>query len=69
MPDLNETIEQVASEPAAASADGQSVTNQDLSKLIEAKKHLAEQEAMANNASGWGGAVRPARVAPPGASS
>ena len=47
MPDLTETIEQVATEPASFTADGQTATNPDISKLIEADRHLKGKAATA----------------------
>lgn len=71
MADLSTRIEEVANDPAAASSDLGSATNQDLSKLIEADKYLAGKTALdGTNAqggkkSGWA-ALRPARAIPPG---
>lgn len=71
MADLSTRIEEVANDPAAASSDLGSATNQDLGKLIEADKYLAAKTAAAGtNAnggpkSGWG-CLRQARAVPPG---
>jgi hypothetical protein len=43
--DLSETIREAAQGPARVSADGTSVDAQDLSKLIEADRYLAAQQA------------------------
>ena len=72
MPDLSETIAQVAAEPKQAEADGQSAENQPLPDLIEADKYLAGKAAVGglNSAGGprsaWRG-LRAARGVPPGA--
>lgn len=67
VPDLSETIEQVAAEPAQAQGDGQSATNQPLPDLIAADRYLAGKTAAARtNARGgstspWN-LLRPARA-------
>lgn len=72
MADLSETLEQIVSEPAAAQADGQSVTAIDPLKVIAVENHLNAKAAVAgtNSAGGprsaWRG-IRAARGVPPGA--
>ena len=68
MPDLSDTIEQLTDEPQAASVDGQSSTNQDISKVIEADKYLGSKTALSGTnsnggpVSGWNnGVTRAAR--------
>lgn len=63
--DLSEDIARSAREPQSASADGQSVTNPDLSKQIEADKYLASKQAAASGF-GWANCLR-AHGVPPGA--
>lgn len=71
MPDISETIEQVAAEPRAHSKDGESTENPPLPELIEADKYLIGKTAAAGTnsnggpVSGWG-MTRPARGVPPG---
>jgi hypothetical protein len=71
VPDLSETIDQVANEPAAATVDGQSVENQPIPDLIQLERHKAAKAAVAGTnarggpVSGWRG-LRPARAIPPG---
>ncbi len=72
MPDLSDRLEDMTSEPAAATVDGQSATNQPIPDVIEADRYLAGKEALTGtNANGgkrsaWG-CVRMAKGVPPGA--
>jgi hypothetical protein len=45
--DLSETIKQTAQGPSAVNIDGNSATAQDISKQIEADRHLAANQAVA----------------------
>jgi hypothetical protein len=66
MPDISDTIETVAAEPAEATVDGQSAKNQPIPDLIAADKHISAKTALeGTNANGgsksmWG-KVRMAR--------
>lgn len=72
MPDLSDTIEQVAGEPAKAEGDQGAATNQPLPDLIAADQYLKAGTGLAGaNAAGgpksaWR-TVRMARAIPPGA--
>ena len=46
--ELDNVIEQAASDPAQVTVDGTSVSSQDISKLIEADKYLAGKRAAAS---------------------
>lgn len=62
--DLQTTIETAAQAPASATSDGQSVTQQDLDKLIEADRYLS-QKAAAGKAKNPAG-IRITQLIPPG---
>lgn len=70
--DLTPQIEQAASEPASATADGQSAQSHPLPDLIEADRYLKGTTAVdgSNGAggprTGWG-LLRMAKFTPPGA--
>lgn len=67
MPDLSDTIEQVAAEPQSVTIDGQTAANPDVTKIIEADRYLKGRTAAAAvNPSGgatspWN-MLRPARA-------
>ena len=44
--DLSDTIKQTAQGPSAVNIDGNSATAQDISKQIEADRHLAANQAV-----------------------
>lgn len=62
MADLSEDIEDAATKPASASADGESVQARPLSELIEADKHLAAKAASSKKHGG----MRITKLVPPG---
>jgi len=64
MPDLTDTIEEVAAGPAAASNDNGSVSEHRLSELIDADKYLKANEAAANNTNRG---IRFSKLCPPSA--
>jgi hypothetical protein len=72
VPDLTDTIAEIAANPKGLAVGGESVTEHTLPELIAADKHLAEKAAAAATgptgapASAWG-LLRPARAVPPGA--
>ena len=72
IPDLTDTIVDLAENPQTVTAGDRTVTEQRLGDVIEAEKHLAGKRAVdGTNASGgprspWN-ALRPARAIPPGA--
>jgi hypothetical protein len=47
MPDLGDIIEQTAAEPASATGDAGSATNQPLPDLLEADRYLAGKDVLA----------------------
>lgn len=61
--ELTERIEVVAEGPASVSVDGQSVSQQSLSELISADKHLAQKQAAARPHHG----MRFTKIVPPSA--
>ena len=60
--DLSETIKQTAQGPSAVNIDGNSATAQDISKQIEADRHLAANQGVARRHRG----VRSTKLAAPG---
>ena len=63
--DLQTTIETAAQAPASATSDGQSVTQQDLDKLIRADQYLQGKAATTSTRKGVGLVFR--KLLPPGA--
>ncbi len=64
-PDLTDSIEESAQQPAKVVSDGLEVDAQPLPDQIAADRYLKEQAALKGGVSGWG-CTRPARVVPPG---
>lgn len=63
MADLTEQITQAASDPAAASGDGQSATARPLGELIDADRYLGNKAAAARRRRG----LRYSKLTTPGA--
>jgi hypothetical protein len=62
MPDWDAIIEQVAAEPKSVSVDGQSVTNHDLSDLLDARDNDNTNTAIEQKQRG----LRFTKLSPPG---
>ncbi len=63
--DLIDTIKDAATEPAAATNDGRSMTARSIPDMIAADQYKKASTALSGSKSGWN-ALRPARVVPPG---